>query len=143
MKQSKFMTFGSRDLFNGLIMAILGACYAILLPAVTQWLSSDTWAIDIDVMALVKGIISMGVLPYLTKNFFTKGNAIPVADLSIDWEAEIAACMNLDELGALVELPLEYYEVWLARYYELGYKDPAPTHDEIRAGSVGTSGPHK
>lgn len=143
MKQSKFMTFGSRDAVNGLIMAILGACYAILLPAATQWLSSDTWAIDIDVMALVKGIISMGVLPYLTKNFFTKGDAIPVADLSTNWEAEIAACMNLDELGALFELPLEYYDVWLARYYELGYNDPAPTHDEIRAGSVGTSGPKK
>lgn len=143
MKQSKLYRFEYRDLLNGLVMAILGACYAVLLPAVTQWLSSDTWAIDIDVMALVKGVVSMGVLPYLTKNFFTKGNAIPVADLSTDWEAEIAACMNLDDLGALVELPLDYYEVWLARYYELGYTNPAPTHDEIRAGSVGTSGPKK
>lgn len=143
MKRSKFMQFNNRDIVNGLIMAVLGACYSVLLPAVTQWLSSDTWHLDINVMELVKGIIAMGVLPYLTKNFFTPETPILSREEDIDWLELIAQCQSLDDLGDLEELPFEFYSNWCDKYAELGLGNNYPSYDEIRAGSVGTSGPKK
>lgn len=141
MKTSKFLRLNWRDFLNGLIVAILGACYSTLLPAIMQWLNSDVWAIDIDVMVLVKQTISLGILPYLTKNFFTPQNNTNMDP--INYEDAIAAAENIDDLGALTELPEEYYGVWVARYNELGLPEPVPTIDAIRAGSVGTSVPKK
>lgn len=139
MKPSKFLRLNIRDIINGLILAILGAMYSTLLPAVMQWLSSDVWTIDIDVMTLVKSTISLGVLPYLTKNFFTKDQG----ERDTDWAQLIEDCRNLDDLGDLEDLPYEYYESWCAKYLQLGYPEPLPSYGEIRAGSVGTSGPKK
>ena len=142
MKQSKFLMLNGRDALNGLIIAVLGAMYSILLPAVMEWLNSDVWAIDIDLMVLVKQTISLGILPYLTKNFFTNGSE-PLRDEEIDWMSLIDACISLDDLGDLEELPIEYYSNWCDKYAELGLGNNYPSYEEIRAGSVGTSGPKK
>ena len=142
MKTSKFLRLNWRDFLNGLIVAILGACYSTLLPAIMQWLNSDFWAIDIDLMVLVKQTISLGILPYLTKNFFTNGIE-PSRDEEIDWLELIQNCLSLDDLGDLEELPIEYYPNWCDKYAELGLGNNYPSYDEIRAGSVGTSGPKK
>ena len=142
MKQSQFLRLNGRDLINGLIVAVLGAMYSILLPAIMEWLNSDIWAIDIDLMVLVKQTISLGILPYLTKNFFTNGIE-PSRDEEIDWLELIQNCLSLDDLGDLEELPIEYYPNWCDKYAELGLGNNYPSYDEIRAGSVGTSGPKK
>ena len=142
MKQSKFLRLNGRDLINGLIVAVLGAMYSILLPAIMEWLNSDIWAIDIDLMVLVKQTISLGILPYLTKNFFTNGIE-PSRDEEINWLELIQNCLSLDDLGDLEELPIEYYPNWCDKYAELGLGNNYPSYDEIRAGSVGTSGPKK
>lgn len=142
MKQSKFLRLNGRDLINGLIVAVLGAMYSILLPAIMEWLNSDFWAIDIDLMVLVKQTISLGILPYLTKNFFTNGIE-PLRDEEINWIELIQNCLSLDDLGDLEELPIEYYSNWCDKYAELGLGNNYPSYDEIRAGSVGTSGPKK
>lgn len=142
MKQSKFLRLNGRDALNGLIIAVLGAMYSILLPAVMEWLNSDVWAIDIDLMVLVKQTISLGILPYLTKNFFTNGIE-PLRDEEINWIELIQNCLSLDDLGDLEELPIEYYSNWCDKYAELGLGNNYPSYDEIRAGSVGTSGPKK
>ena len=142
MKQSKFLRLNGRDLINGLIVAVLGAMYSILLPAIMEWLNSDFWAIDIDLMVLVKQTISLGILPYLTKNFFTNGIE-PLRDEEINWLELIQNCLSLDDLGDLEELPYEYYSNWCDKYAELGLGNNYPSYDEIRAGSVGTSGPKK
>lgn len=142
MKQSKFLRLNARDLLNGLIVAILGAMYSILLPAVMEWLNSEVWSIDIDLMQLVKQTISLGILPYLTKNFFTNGNE-PLSDEETDWDFLISECQTLDDLGDLEDMPYEYYSNWCDKYAELGLGNNYPSYDEIRAGSVGTSGPKK
>ena len=142
MKQSKFLMLNGRDALNGLIIAVLGAMYSILLPAVMEWLNSDVWAIDIDLMVLVKQTISLGILPYLTKNFFTNGIE-PLRDEEINWIELIQNCLSLDDLGDLEELPYEYYHYWCDKYAELGLGNNYPSYEEIRAGSVGTSGPKK
>ena len=142
MKQSKFLRLNGRDLINGLIVAVLGAMYSIILPAIMEWLNSDFWAIDIDLMVLVKQTISLGILPYLTKNFFTNGIE-PLRDEEINWLELIQNCLSLDDLGDLEELPVEYYSNWCDKYAELGLGNNYPSYDEIRAGSVGASGPKK
>ena len=142
MKQSKFLRLNGRDLINGLIVAVVGAMYSIILPAIMEWLNSDIWAIDIDLMVLVKQTISLGILPYLTKNFFTNGIE-PLRDEEINWIELIQNCLSLDDLGDLEELPIEYYPNWCDKYAELGLGNNYPSYDEIRAGSVGTSGPKK
>ena len=109
MKQSKFLRLNGRDLINGLIVAVLGAMYSILLPAIMEWLNSDFWAIDIDLMVLVKQTISLGILPYLTKNFFTNGIE-PLRDEETDWDYLIAECQTLDDLGDLEDMPYEFYD---------------------------------
>jgi hypothetical protein len=91
-------------------------------------------------MATVKAAV-VAAFSYLTKNFFTPQNNTNMDP--INYEEAIAAAENIDDLGALTELPEEYYGVWIARYNELGLPEPVPTIDAIRAGSVGTSGPKK
>lgn len=144
MKQSKFMNLGKRDVFNGLIMAMLSAACMIAYEVIKHWLNSSTWYIEgIDWMLLVKTSINASVMPYLIKNFFTKGSTDPSRDEEINWLELIQNCLSLDDLGDLEELPIEYYPNWCDKYAELGLGNNYPSYDEIRAGSVGTSGPKK
>ena len=130
-------------------MALILAAIQYVWPVYQSWLKSNTWSLDIDFMALIKSMVEV-FFAYLLKNLltpedktlfqllFNKNNMDP-----INYEEAIAAAENIDDLGALTELPEEYYGVWVARYNELGLPEPVPTIDAIRAGSVGTSGPKK
>lgn len=62
---------------------------------------------------------------------------------TIDWVAEIERCTSIDQLGALVDLPYEYYGLWCDRYTSLNLPLPIPPYTELGAGTVGTSGPKK
>lgn len=140
MKTSKLFDLNKRDYLNGLVMAVLTAVFGFVLPAVYEWSQSNVWNFNLDVMATVKAAV-VAAFSYLTKNFFTPQNNTNMDP--INYEEAIAAAENIDDLGALTELPEEYYGVWIARYNELGLPEPVPTIDAIRAGSVGTSGPKK
>ena len=149
MKTSKFLRLNWRDFLNGVIVALILAAIQYVWPVYQSWLKSNTWSFDIDFMALIKSMVEV-FFAYLLKNLltpedktlfqllFNKNNMDP-----INYEEAIAAAENIDDLGALTELPEEYYGVWVARYNELGLPEPVPTIDAIRAGSVGTSGPKK
>ena len=144
MKQSKFMDLGKRDLFNGLIMAVLSCISMILWDALSHWANSTSWSFEgLDWMLLIKTSLKASVIPYLGKNFFTKEPVEPLRDEETDWDYLIAECQTLDDLGDLEDMPYEFYDKWCARYTELGLGNNYPSYDEIRAGSVGTSGPKK
>ena len=149
MKTSKFLRLNWRDFLNGVIVALILAAIQYVWPVYQSWLKSNTWSLDIDFMALIKSMVEV-LFAYLLKNLLTPENKTLFQLLvnknnmdPINYEEAIAAAENIDDLGALTELPEEYYGVWVARYNELGLPEPVPTIDAIRAGSVGTSGPKK
>jgi len=149
MKTSKFLRLNGRDFLNGVIVALILAAIQYVWPVYQSWLKSNTWSLDIDFMALIKSMVEV-LFAYLLKNLLTPENKTLFQLLvnknnmdPINYEEAIAAAENIDDLGALTELPEEYYGVWVARYNELGLPEPVPTIDAIRAGSVGTSGPKK
>lgn len=149
MKTSKFLRLNGRDFLNGVIVALILAAIQYVWPVYQSWLKSNTWSLDIDFMALIKSMVEV-FFAYLLKNILTPENKTLFQLLfnknnmdPINYEEAIAAAENIDDLGALTELPEEYYGVWVARYSELGLPEPVPTIDAIRAGSVGTSGPKK
>ena len=149
MKTSKFLRLNWRDFLNGVIVALILAAIQYVWPVSQSWLKSNTWSLDIDFMALIKSMVEV-LFAYLLKNLLTPENKTLFQLLfnknnmdPINYEEAIAAAENIDDLGALTELPEEYYGVWVARYNELGLPEPVPTIDAIRAGSVGTSGPKK
>jgi hypothetical protein len=151
MKTSKFLRLNKRDWINGLAMAVLTVVIGFVITALSDWAESKTWSFHLDFMAMVKAVV-INVITYLTKNFITPKQSTLLKLLlnkatqnmdPINYEEAIAAAENIDDLGALTELPEEYYGVWVARYNELGLPEPVPTIDAIRAGSVGTSGPKK
>jgi len=149
MKTSKFLRLNWRDFLNGVIVALILAAIQYVWPVYQSWLKSNTWSLDIDFMALIKSMVEV-LFAYLLKNLLTPENKTLFQLLvnknnmdPINYEEAIATAENIDDLGALTELPEEYYGVWVARYNELGLPEPVPTIDAIRAGSVGTSGPKK
>jgi len=149
MKTSKFLRLNGRDFLNGVIVALILAAIQYVWPVYQSWLKSNTWSLDIDFMALIKSMVEV-LFAYLLKNLLTPENKTLFQLLvnknnmdPINYEEAIATAENIDDLGALTELPEEYYGVWVARYNELGLPEPVPTIDAIRAGSVGTSGPKK
>lgn len=128
---------------------ILNLCAGII--AIIAMLNEETLVklgfADTKQILQILGAITT-VLNIVLRVFSTSLPIIPrssttTSSSTIDWPAEISNCTSLDQLGALVDLPYEYYGLWCDHYMALNLPLPFPPYTELGAGTVGTSGPKK
>ena len=65
MKQSEFLSIGTRDLLRGFVMAVLTPIFVIVQQSLEAGILTFNWR-----SITMAGIA--GALAYITKNFFTK-----------------------------------------------------------------------